>query len=592
MGKTNMPHGEDRIDGNGYVVYDDSYYSHNVQWESARLRQKEKVENWYSLISNKPTIEQYKAVGQYLISLGTAEQEKEKALMKAVLGTGFDDTDDEKLLINQFNYAIVGKKQYEDALKRIKIGLSSEGGSGSGLAPAISSLFAGKLNTIFGKKINELIARELKDAKTGEQIDAAISRMEEKIVKIYKDSIDLAFKETLTYQNKGKVDDKYGSLKGYQELYDLYKSNPIFEKIFKESIGKLFNIEKVIDIIRNNRTKIKENKLNGKNMTGAKWANEALSLRVRTGQIGGSVNETINMLRDSFNDVTIDENGSRTARQIISNKLKTDNVIIFQADIVIDQKTLDEGLAKLSKEMDATKNLIEANKVIEKYWQDNLSKLDDGFVVFKSGKSYGLNNISNYGGFKGSEKYSIGNLKDFPKSPSLSNTIDMDKFIIVIANTIQGGALAKNYNNVREWLYMYITESIASLLFDDWERIGTDIAKGKGPNAIHVLTLEDINIPISVFLIGAGKALIDAVDNAKRSTNFIKMTLHKSELKYPDEDSYKKDPDTWDPEAEKPLVARAWRKQRADALQNYSITVQFYKNFNEEVLNKILNGQY
>ena len=95
MGKTNMPHGEDRIDGNGYVVYDDSYYSHNVQWESARLRQKEKVENWYSLISNKPTIEQYKAVGQYLINLGTAEQEKEKALMKAVLGTGFDYTDDE-----------------------------------------------------------------------------------------------------------------------------------------------------------------------------------------------------------------------------------------------------------------------------------------------------------------------------------------------------------------------------------------------------------------------------------------------------------------------------------------------------------------
>ena len=576
------PKGQDALNRFGYVVYtrESKVDGKPTRWEIARINQAMKIDNWYEAINTKPSNQQYMDVGQYLIGLGEAERQKEIALMKSVLGEGFRTPEDEKALINQFNYAIVGKEQYEDALRRIDIGLNGKD-KGKGLAPAISSLFASKLNTIFGKNINELIRKELKNADTDEKIDAAIDRMEKSIVEVFDKSVDQAFEQTLTYKNASGIEDKYGTLKGYEDLYELYKSNPVFKLIFKESIGKVFNIEKIKSVI--NREKIRNNKKNGKRMTGWSWANRALSIKSRTGPIGGTVNETVNMLRDSVPETVIGKNGVRTARQIISNKLKTDNLLIFQTEASIDTKVLDEMLAEMSNKMDATKNLVEAHKEMKKYWKKHLSKLNEGFVVFKSGKAYGLNNISEYGGFKGTEKFSLGNLKELPKSPKLSDNIDINKFVMVVANTIQGAVLEKEYDNIREWLYIYITEAITSLMFDDWEQIGT-VAKGQRANAIHVLTLNDINIPLSVFLIGAGEALIQAVNESKKSTDFIRLTVHRSKVLYPDKDSYELDAKG------NPLVGKAWNTQRDDALQNYSITINFYKNFNEAILEKIIEA--
>lgn len=573
------PTGKDALNRYGYVVYDDTRRSNSVAWESARLAQKEKIESWYATLNVRPSAQQYVDVGQYLINLGEMERQKEIALMKSVLGEGFSTPENEKMLIEQFNQVIIGKDQYEDALHRIEIALSK---NGKGLAPTISSLFTSKLNTIFGRKINELIKKELKDADTDEKIEASLDRMEKNIVEVFNNSVDKAWEETLKYQNTSKTDDEYGSLKGYEDLYNLYKSNEAFQKIFKESIGKTFSIDKVKEIISKNREKIKSNQKNNKRMTGWSWANKALSLKSRIGSVGGSINETVNMIRDSVSDLVIGANGSRTARQVVSNKLKTDNIIIFQTEATIDEQALDEILAEMSQDMDATKNLIEAHREMKKYWDKHLSKLNEGFIIFKSGKAYGLNNISKYGGFKGTEKFSLSNLKELPKSPKLSDNIDINKFVMVIANTIPGAVLADSYENIREWLYIYVTESITSLMFDDWEQIGT-IAEGQRTNAIHVLTLNDINIPLSVFLISAGQALIEAVDKTNKTTDFIRLTVHKSKILYPNEDSYEYEND-------KPMVGRAWNTQRDDALQNYSITVNFYKNFNEAILEKIIEA--
>ena len=110
------------------------------------------------------------------------------------------------------------------------------------------------------------------------------------------------------------------------------------------------------------------------------------------------------------------------------------------------------------------------------------------------------------------------------------------------------------------------------------------VAKGQRANAIHVLTLNDINIPLSVFLIGAGEALIQAVNESKKSTDFIRLTVHRSKVLYPDKDSYELDAKG------NPMVGKAWNIQRDDALQNYSITINFYKNFNEAILEKIIEA--
>lgn len=584
MANPNMPHGEDRINGNGikagYVVY--NRISHSPHWERTRKEQEEKVRNWYSAIQIRPTLDQYRGVGEYLQRLGEAEEAKEKNLIQSVLGI---DIKDERTFINKFNEVLVGKAQYEDALHRIEIALNEK--DKAGLAPAISSLFASKLNTILAENVNKLIRDKLKNAKTEKDIDRAIDRMEEDILKVFEESFDKAIDATLSYQNESKKDDRFGSLKEYQDLLDLFNSNEIFREIYRQKIKKVFSDESIRNIISKNRSTIAYRAANNKRMTGHSWAKRALTLDTRAGQIGGLVNEITNMLRSSMPEVTISENGtkvSQMSRTLISNKAATDNITFFQINGTLNQEVIDEKLKEMSKAMDATENLAEAHKELMKYWKNNLSKIDRGFVVFQSAKAYRITNISKYGGFTNTN-VSLNRLTSLPNNGAF-NTIDMNKFVIVVANTIDNAILSGDYNRIREWLYMYIAESIAYLLFDDWEKIGGDLSN-KGSNAIHALLLNDVNIPLSVFLKGAGAALIKVADEIIKTNSFINIVVNKSKALY-----YKDDQGnpTGYPTKEngEPAVGRAWNIQRADALQNYNITVKFYKNFNEEILSKII----
>ena len=591
MANPNMPHGEDRINGNGikagYVIYNRP--SNSPHWERTRQEQGDKVRDWYSSIQVRPTLDQYRGVGEYLQRLGEAEEIKEKTLIQSVLGIEIKNIQDEKTFIDNFNQVLVGKAQYEDALHRIEIALSEK--DKAGLAPAISSLFASKLNTILAEGVNKLIRDRLKGAKTDKDIEKAIDRMEEDILDVFEKSFDKAIDATLSYRNESKKDDRFGSLKGYQDLLDLFNSNEIFREIYRQKIRKAFSDESIKNIIHKNRNTIANRAHTGKRMTGHSWAKRALTLDTRAGQIGGLVNEIENMLRSSMSDVTITENGtkvSQMSRTLISNKAATDNITIFQINGTLNQEAIDEKLKEMSQAMDATENLAEAHKELMKYWKNNLSKINKGFVVFQSAKAYRITNISKHGGFTNTN-VSLNRLTSLPKEGSFNN-IDMNKFIIVVANTIDNAILSGEYDRIREWLYLYIVESIAYLLFDDWEKIGGDLAK-KGANAIHALLLNDVNVPLSVFLKGAGAALIKVADEVEKTNNFINIVVHKSEALYYKDD--KGNPTGYPTEIgengkEKVLVGRAWNIQRSDALQNYNITVKFYKNFNEEILSKII----
>ena len=68
----------------------------------------------------------------------------------------------------------------------------------------------------------------------------------------------------------------------------------------------------------------------------------------------------------------------------------------------------------------------------------------------------------------------------------------------------------------------------AELLFDDWISIG---APSSGTKAIHVLQLEGIQLPLSVFLIAAGKAMVNASADMER---IIKISVKlPGPIKYP-----------------------------------------------------------
>lgn len=592
MANPNMPHGENRIDGNGYVVYTRQSLVNGspTQWEFARRRQEEKINNWYSIISIQPTTDQYIAAGQYLINLGEREEIKEKKLIESVLGIKFKEPKDEIELIRQFNEVLVGRGQYEDALHRLDVAINNKdnkGKDGRGLAPSITAFFGDKLEECFKAKLEPFFERKSKTIARSKNIDATIANMEKEILQLFYQSLDEALTALFTYQTD--KDDRWGTLQGYEEILKVINDNPYIKQAFQDSLRNRFNPDKIKNIIRKNRETIikKKGKIDIKKDLGK----DILKLKGRKGSLGGDVNEIFNAARDMAFNATIGAEGTKISGSFVSNKMLTDEMTIYEINGEIDKKEMYEILQNLSLSMDYTKgdDLIQAHRVMKAFWDDHFSKLDGGFVVFKNAKSYGLKNIENEafgGGFKGGKSVSLNRLATIPAPEGAFNNIDINKFVKVVANTIPGAILENEYNNISKWLYIYVTESIANLLFDDWERIG-DEAANTGPNAIHALLLEDVNIPISIFLKGAGQALIDAATDFYGS-DYVRMDVRRSSALYHEDKEGKPTGYPKDSTDGHPRVGYAWRIQRENTLLNYSISFRFYRNFNDEIVRKII----
>lgn len=592
MANPNMPHGEDRINGNGikagYVVYNRP--SHSDHWERTRREQGEKVQSWYSLFSSHPTEDQYNAVGDFLIGLGEKEEIKEKALIAKVFGKE-PDIKTEVDLINQFNLALRGRDQYKETLDRLTVAVNE---NHKKWGPSKANMYADKFIEVFKIKLNYFIEKKLPSlVLEWEKSNQNVGKMiESEIMRIYDESVEKGFVEMLKYTNKKNIKvDQYGTgtdeeqQKIYRDILDAFNNNEIIREMVMPNLKGIISQ----NTLKGLAGKITENYQKGGVNTARFKSKRALKIETkisgRETNIGGLISETTNSIQDSIpKRVDVSSYGAN----LTSNKPKIDTMTVVQTTINFDAKAIQDIIMEMSGELDRTdKGLIETHKIMKDYWNKHFSKLTDGFVVFKNAKMYSLNSVSEYGGFKNGTSIPIGDLRSLPNSGKLSSSMDINHFVIVIANTISGAILEGEYDQIREWAYTYIFESIASLLFDDWENIGEEMSHTRA-NAIHVLLLEDINVPFSVFLKGAGNALKKTVKEVK-TTDYINIVMHKSKLLYPAKDY--ETPDNYPlKENGEPAVGRAWNIQRQDALDNYKITIKFYRNFNELVLEKILSN--
>ena len=573
MANPNMPHGENRINGNGikagYVVY--KRPSHSPHWERTRKEQGEKIENWYSLFSSHPSEDQYNAVGDFLIGLGEKEEAKEKALISKVFGKE-PDIKTEVDLINQFNLALRGRDQYKETLDRLTVAINE---NHKKWGPSKANMYTDKFIEVFKTKINYFIEKKLPSmvtecVKNNQNIGKMI---ENEVMRIYDESVEKGFVEMLKKtKKKGIKKDQYGTgtdedqQKIYRDILEAFNNNEIIREMV------LPNLKGIIskNTLKGLAGKITENYMSGGVNVARFKSKRALKIETKISgrevNVGGLISETVNSVQDSIpKRVDVSSLGAN----LTSNKPKIDTMTVVQTTVNFDAKAIQDIIMEMSDKLDKTdKGLIETHKVMKDYWNKHFSKLTDGFVVFKNGTSI-----------------PIGDLRSLPNSGKLSSNIDINHFVMVIANTINGAILEGDYEQIREWVYTYVFESIASLLFDDWENVGKEMSSTKA-NAIHVLLLEDINVPFSVFLKGAGNALKKTVKEVK-TTDYINIVMHKSKILYPAKDY--ETPENYPlKENGEPAVGKAWNIQRQDALDNYKITIKFYRNFNELVLEKIL----
>ena len=241
--------------------------------------------------------------------------------------------------------------------------------------------------------------------------------------------------------------------------------------------------------------------------------------------------------------------GGGTAIHSGSKGIKADNILTLSIDPTIVVEALESAGANRDENIKALSAL-----------GAKLSNLDDGFIVYSSDKNYSLN-----ANFKGFDVGSTGiNAANF-----LNNVYQADNSVSTLIGAIQQlgkGAMLEGRKAEFEKL---LAQDVAYMLFDDFTTIGT---VSTGGNAIHVMNLNGIMMPMSVFL----SMLADAIESVTEDEirKLVNVTISAP-------------PILWDnPKGQEKQEAAfpgdnhgAWEYQRQYALEHTKITAKFLRDF-------------
>lgn len=134
-----------------------------------------------------------------------------------------------------------------------------------------------------------------------------------------------------------------------------------------------------------------------------------------------------------------------------------------------------------------------------------VENIDNGFIVYTNSKNYTLNdNFARRGGYSAGTAMSLRNLESV-LGKFLS---DVDSVVKMLLNAGKGAISQGNTDNVSKIL----AEAIAYALFDDWDFIG-QANKDMGGNSLHIMDLNGVLIPLSVFLFSLGEAISSVEQN-------------------------------------------------------------------------------
>ena len=231
-----------------------------------------------------------------------------------------------------------------------------------------------------------------------------------------------------------------------------------------------------------------------------------------------------------------------------SKEIKADNIIAIGIDTDFIEIALEQAGGNRDKNIAALTEL-----------GNRLKDLNDGFIVYSSDKNYTLNN--NFAGFHAGSLGAtaadfLGNVY---KNSSSLNTL------IGALQQLGEGAILHNHEDDFEEL---LAQDIAFMLFDDYSTIGQ---KNTGGNAIHIMNLNGILVPMSVIL----TLLADAIDSIKEDPKAVRRIVNVN-IEAP-KVLYSTNQEQIEAFPQNPHGA--WEYQRQVALDNTKISATFLRNF-------------
>lgn len=542
---------------NGYVIYQRGAESKSPYWKSVYNKAKAEADGISSIQTGSRTNKLLEA-GQRLISLGQAEMNKEMALIEAATGMQMSSQEDVKLFIQRFNEVLMGKKQFEEAVFRLEDALTSP--EVQYRAPTIASWFTSYLGEALNKNINTFIGRNVASL-----IDQNFSAWEAELDAIIDKSINQAFKNMLTKMTEVEGKELYGTSEAWKEVYKASQSMDGFSDYFRDMIRSKIDFSKIKSLLQNDSIKVK----NKSNRGVRKVIDSQQGLNLRSGRksrsIGGSVQEYIMSAVSALGDAASSAS-STGSRVFSSDKMKTDNVTVFSFSQEINVEKMASNIAnQLNEAMNDASSLNDAAEIMRKFYNQHLSQLNDSFIVYGSTKSYTLSD--SFKGFHGGGERKLSDAVAIIQQAGIGDSGAVDNYIKAAYNTGEGAIFADKRDEIQEDLKIALMSAVAELLFDDWVSIG-EVPRG-GAKAIHVLQLEGLQIPISVFLTAAGRAMVSAANDMER--------LIKIRVKLPGKIIYEDPIQTAGGHMSE--ILSKWNEQAQEAENDSIFSMEFLKNF-------------
>ena len=178
-----------------------------------------------------------------------------------------------------------------------------------------------------------------------------------------------------------------------------------------------------------------------------------------------------------------------------------------------------------------------------------LDKVKDGFIVYVNDKNYTLNdNFMRRGGMSAGASWSLRQVQGL--LGGIVGNIDQ-----VVYNILQNGKGAIKEGDTSNTSQV-LAEGIAYYLFDDYTTIGNP-----GGNAIHVMGLQGMLIPLSAFLYALGSAL-NSIEVAPSA--YVKVNISPNAVNDSNEASY---------------FMPNWIRQYNESMDNTKISIHFMENF-------------
>lgn len=497
-----------------------------------------------------------KRVANSLINKGKAERTKELNLFKEKLGiSNIDEQTDYSTYINSINKIIGLRDDYEKLLRLMK-----QQAKGKNRATGAMSYFESYLQTTLTENIRKFIYSNKGKKSVEEYIEKnSLKTWEDNLERIIIKSFDDAIKKI--GDRKDLLDDEELFL--WKDIIKVLDKSEQQYKLLHSTIYTRYNLDNVkkelnkwfIGLTNTGTTKglstfIKKSyDMNEKSYRSA----------------AGFMEEFVeNMLPDKI-EVAEGKNYYRSSSVMNSNMLKADSVQLYSENINL---KLQELTDKMSSEITGNLNLTDARNQLETFYNEHLKEVDDLFITYTSSKLYSLGD--SFRGFTGANLKGAGIIKFL--NNVTNNKSEGQKAIRLLINCAYGTIGENQQEKVKMNITTMLSEYMAELLFDDWITLGKE-----NNNAIHIFTLNNIKVPLSVLLIGAGQALLDGHDSLRRWFK-IYYTIPDEIKKYKDE--------TIKIEEGK-VLKDYWIEQRNYSIKQTQLGVKFLGNF-KQILDELI----